>query len=170
MPCRADMLGTGLGPMTDEDYRKMESQSSKSSNTIENNDIKIDKYKYQELEEDLCTVRDLLYKIVNDLQLPDNLEDILQNQFTKYKEHRKEDFDNIKKNIEDTYDTILNTINVGEKFYKKFYENESDFYEKYKIRYDRFEEFKIAKEKINNISFEEFWKDRYLFEKYKNKE
>jgi hypothetical protein len=132
MPCRADMLGTGLGPMTDEDYRKMESQYSKSSNTIENNDIKIDKYKYQELEEDLCTVRDLLYKIVNDLQLPDNLEDILQNQFTKHKEHRKEDFDNIKKNIEDTYDTILNSINVGEKFYKRFYENESDFYKNIK--------------------------------------
>lgn len=78
--------------MTDEDYRKMESQSG---GRVDNN-VKIDKLKLQEMEEDLCVLRDILFKMIDDRPLPDNIEDILFNQLNKHKEHRKEDFEDIK--------------------------------------------------------------------------
>lgn len=112
MPCRADGLGTGLGPMTDEDYRKMESQSGKYIDST----MKIDKLKFQELEEDLCTVRDLLFKMIDDRKLPDNIENILYDQLNKHKEHRKEDFEYIKNYINKSIDYVNNSIKILEKY------------------------------------------------------
>jgi len=165
MPCRADSLGTGLGPMTDEDYRKMESKSGSNVN----NTIKIDKLKLQELEEDLCILRDLLFKMIDDRDLPDNVEDILSDQLKKHKEHRKEDFEDIKKNIIENLLSIETSLKFREKYIKRNYDNEEEFNNTNKGKYERYEKLKKDKEIIDNISFDEFWKDRYVFNEYKKK-
>ena len=165
MPCRADSLGTGLGPMTDEDYRKMESQSG----GYVNNAIKIDKLKLQELEEDLCILRDLLFKMIDNRDLPDNIEDILSDQLKKHKEHRKEEFEYIKNSISEKLDSLESVLKFREKYLKSYYTNEQDFNNTNKSKYERLEKLKKDKEIIDNISFDEFWKDRYLFNEYKKK-
>jgi hypothetical protein len=165
MPCRADGLGTGVGPMTDEDYKKMEYQSG----GYVNNTIKSDKLKLQEMEEDLCIVRDLLFKMIDDRKLPDNIDDILFDQLNKHKEHRKEDFEDTKNYINKSIDYVNHFIKILEKYYKRHYENEQDFYTKYAITYESLKKLKKDKKLINKMSFDDFWKDRYLFNEYKKK-
>lgn len=169
MPCRADGLGTGLGPMTNKDYRKMESNSTSSINNSYRDNITINKNKLQELEEDLCTVRDLLFKLIEDRNLPDNLETILNDQIIKHKSHRKEDFEFLKKEINNRYDITNNFIKTIEKYYKRNYDTEQEFYEKYDMNYKALEKYKNDKNIINSMDFEDFWKDKYLFEDYKKK-
>ena len=65
MPCRADGKGTGVGLMTEEDYRNLESQHApvrKSKNEITICKLEDD---IQSMEEDLCIIRDLLFIVVN---------------------------------------------------------------------------------------------------------
>ena len=99
MPCRADGKGTGLGPMTEEDYRMMESQSTITLKS--KNEITISKLEeeVQTMEEDLCVVRDLLFKMIDDRDLPENAEVIINEQLIKHREHRMEDYESIKTNI-----------------------------------------------------------------------
>jgi hypothetical protein len=168
MACRADGLGTGLGPMTDEDYRKMESSSSSNTYSYKNN-ITINKYKLQELEEDLCTVRDLLFKLIEDRELPDNIETILNDQMIMHKSHRKEDFEFLKKEINNRYDSTNNFIKTIEKYYKRNYDTEQEFYDNYDSKYKALEKYTKDREIINSMNFDDFWKDKYLFEDYKKK-
>jgi hypothetical protein len=168
MPCRADSLGTGLGPMTDEDYRKMESSSSNNNYSYKDN-ITINKNKVQELEEDLCTVRDLLFKFIEDRKLPDNIETILNDQMIKHKSHRKEDFEFIKEEINNRYDSTKYLLKVLEKNYKRHYTNEQEFYEKYDTNYKALEKYTKDRKIINSMNFDDFWKDKYIFEDSKKK-
>lgn len=165
MPCRADSLGTGLGPMTDDDYRRMESQSS---GRIVEKTIKIDESKYLEMEEDLCIIRDLLFKIIDNRDLPQNIEDILSNQLDKHKEHRKEDFISIKQNIDELIESITMALKFRDRHIKMRYQNAEEYNQTNKGKIDRLEKLKKDKEVIDNLSFDDFWKDRYFFEEYKN--
>jgi len=168
MPCRADGLGTGLGPMTEKDYRKMESSSSSNTYSYRDN-ITINKYKLQELEEDLCTVRDLLFKFIEDRELPDNIETVLNDQMIKHKSHRKEDFEFLKEEINNRYDSTNNFIKTIEKYYKRNYDTEQEFYDNYNSKYKALEKYTKDREIINSMNFDDFWKDKYLFEDYKKK-
>ena len=117
MPCRADGLGTGIGPMTEEDYRNLESQHApvrKSKNEITICKLEDD---IQSMEEDLCVVRDLLFKLIDDRDLPDNAEEIINGQLKIHREHRLEDYQSIKDNIDNELSSINSAINFREKFY-----------------------------------------------------
>ena len=171
MPCRADGLGTGLGPMTEEDYRNLESQHApvrKSKNEITICKLGDD---IQSMEEDLCIIRDLLFKLIDGRNLPDNAEEIINKQLKKHREHRLEDYQSIKDNIENEIYSISNAINFRENHIKWKYEksNTLDEYEEGMIpKRKRVKELEETKKKFDNTDIEDFIKDRYLFEEFKN--
>jgi hypothetical protein len=171
MPCRADGLGTGIGPMTEEDYRNLESQHApvrKSKNEITICKLEDD---IQSMEEDLCVVRDLLFKLIDDRDLPDNAEEIINGQLKIHREHRLEDYQSIKDNIENEIYSISNTINFRENHIKWKYEksNTLDEYEEgMKPKRKRIKELEETKKKFDNTDIEDFIKDRYMFEELKN--
>ena len=173
MPCRADGKGTGLGPMTEEDYRMMESQptitlKSKHEITISKLEDEV-----QTMEEDLCVVRDLLFKMIDDRDLPENVEVIINEQLIKHREHRMEDYESINTNINNELSIINNAINFRENHIKWRYEksNTLDEYEEgMKPKRKRVKELEEIKKVFDNTNVEDFIKDRYLFEEFKPKQ
>ena len=163
MPCRADGKGTGLGPMTEEDYRMMESQSSITLKSKLKEEV-------QSMEEDLCIVRDLLFKMIDNRDLPENAEVIINEQLMKHREHRMEDYESINTNINNELSTVNKAINFRENHIKWRYEksNTLDEYEEgMKPKRKRIKELEEIKKVFDNTNVEEFIKDRYLFEEFK---
>ncbi len=163
MPCRADGKGTGLGPMTEEDYRMMESQSSITLKSKLEEEV-------QSMEEDLCIVRDLLFKMIDNRDLPENAEVIINEQLMKHREHRMEDYESINTNINNELSTVNKAINFRENYIKWRYEesNTLDEYEEgMKPKRKRIKELEEIKKIFDNTNVEEFIKDRYLFEEFK---
>ena len=125
----------------------------------------------QSMEEDLCVVRDLLFKLIDDRDLPDNAEEIINGQLKIHREHRLEDYQSIKDNIENEIYSISNTINFRENHIKWKYEksNTLDEYEEgMKPKRKRIKELEETKKKFDNTDIEDFIKDRYMFEELKN--
>jgi hypothetical protein len=172
MPCRADGLGTGLGPMTEKDYRNLESQHApvrKSKNEITICKLEDD---IQSMEEDLCVVRDLLFKLIDDRDLPDNAEEIINGQLKIHREHRLEDYQSVKDNIENELSSINSAINYREKYVKPKYQLSDEMRKKYEKgmipKRKRVKELEEIKKVFDNTDIEDFIKDRYLFEEFKN--
>ncbi|NIP31128.1 MAG: hypothetical protein GTO02_15485, partial [Candidatus Dadabacteria bacterium] len=150
MPCRADGKGTGLGPMTEEDYRMMESQSSITLKSKLEEEV-------QSMEEDLCIVRDLLFKMIDNRDLPENAEVIINEQLMKHREHRMEDYESINTNINNELSTVNKAINFRENYIKWRYEesNTLDEYEEgMKPKRKRVKELEEIKKVFDNTNVE----------------